>query len=141
MSLRYIWLILLPFLVLTSCKKENPQPIIPEVYVNFFINPNSTEYLELNAPGGWVAVTGGYRGIVIYRLTLQEFFAYERTCPWDPWEEEARIEVEESGITAVCPVCGSKYILLDGSPYEGPSTYLLKQYRTTYDGNLLYVYN
>ena len=141
MNIRYTWLIMLPFLVLVSCKKENPQLTIPEVYVNFFINPNSTEYLELNSPGGWVTVTGGYRGILIYRLTLEEFFAYERTCPWDPGEEGARIEVEESGITVVCPVCGSKYILLDGSPFEGPSTYLLKQYRTTYDGSLLYVYN
>jgi len=138
---RYTWLTLIILLAFASCKKENPQPIIPEVYVNFFINPNSTEFLELNAPGGWVTVTGGYRGILLYRLTLTDFLAYERTCPWDPWEEGARIEVEESGFICVCPVCGSQYNVLDGSPFVGPSTYLLKQYHTNYDGNLLYVYN
>ena len=142
MKNRTLGLILFTFLVLTACsKKENPPPTIPDAYVNFFINPNSTEYLELNSPGGSVALTGGYRGIIIYRLTLDQFLAYERTCPYDPWEEGARIDIEESGLTTVCPVCGSKYILLDGSPFEGPSTYFLKQYRTTYDGNLLYVYN
>ncbi|MFH1159702.1 MAG: hypothetical protein V1733_01975 [bacterium] len=127
--------------IAASCKKENPQPRIPEVYVNFFINPNSTEYLDLNAPGGWAYVTGGYRGILIYRLTMTEFLAYERTCPFDPEEVNARIEVEPSGVTVQCPVCKSKYILLDGSPFEGPSPYLLKQYHTNYDGALLYVYN
>jgi len=100
-----------------SCKKDNPQPRIPEVYVNFFIDPNSTEYLELNAPGGWVYVTGGYRGILIYRLTVTEFLAFERTCPYDPEAPAARIETEPSGVTVRCPVCNSKYIMLDGSPF------------------------
>ncbi|MFC2101601.1 hypothetical protein ACFLS7_01250 [Bacteroidota bacterium] len=141
MNIRFTWLIFLSVLAFSSCKKESPQPVIPEVYVNFFISPNSTEFLELNAPGGWVTVTGGYRGILIYRLTMDEFLAYERTCPWDPFEEGARIDVDESGTTSMCPVCGSKYIVLDGSPFEGPSTYLLKPYHTNYDGNLLFVYN
>ncbi len=141
MIIRFTLSVLMLCLVLSSCKKENPQPVIPEVYVNFSINPNSTEFLEINAPGSWVTVTGGYRGILIYRQSMNEFLAYERTCPWDPWEEGARIEVEESVFTAVCPVCDSQYLVLDGSPFEGPSTYLLKQYHTTYDGSLLYVYN
>jgi len=64
-------------LVIGSCSKdETKQPPIPEVVVNFYINPNSTEYLELNAPGGWIYVTGGYRGILIYRLSLTEFLAF-----------------------------------------------------------------
>jgi len=141
MKYSYLSVILLFLLFVAGCKKEDPQPQIPEVYVNFFINPNSTEYLELNAPGGWVYVTGGYRGILLYRLTMSEFLAFERTCPYDPEHSGARVEVEESGATCVCPVCSSKYILLDGSPFEGPSPYLMKQYRTTYDGTLLYVYN
>lgn len=141
MNHAYAWLAMIFFLALTSCKKENPQPVIPEVYVNFNLNPNSTEFLELNYPGGWVTVTGGYRGILLYRLTMDEFLAFERTCPWDPEKEGARVEVEESGLTAVCPVCGSKYIILDGSPFEGPSTYLLKQYHTNYNGDLLFVFN
>jgi len=141
MTLRYAWLILFCGLAFASCKKESQQPVIPEVYVNFFINPNSTEYLELNHPGGFVAVTGGYRGIILYRIMDNEFLAYERTCPWDPWEEGARVELDETGTIATCPVCGSQYIITDGSPFVGPSVYLLKQYHTTYDGNLLYVYN
>ena len=138
-----LWSLLgIVLLTTPSCSKnDNRHPTIPEVVVNFSINPNSTEFIELNSPGGWAYVTGGYRGILIYRLTLNEFLAFERTCPYDPGEPGARVEVEASNVTLWCPECNSKYIMLDGSPFEGPSQYLLKQYQTTYDGNLLYVYN
>jgi len=141
MALRSAWIILLSVLLLASCKKESDQPVIPETYVNFSLNPNSTEYLELNHPGGFLTVTGGYRGIILYRLTINEFLAYDRTCPYDPWEEAARLELDETGTIATCPVCGSQYLITDGSPITGPSVYLLKQYHTMYDGSLLYVYN
>lgn len=49
------------FFGLTACSKEENKNEIPVVSVNFIIAPNSTEYLELNAVGGWVTVTGGYR--------------------------------------------------------------------------------
>ena len=72
---------------------------------------------------------------------MTEFMAYERACPHDWQEDDARVLVEASGLTAVCPACNSKYILIDGTPFEGPTTHPLKQYQTSYDGNLLYVSN
>lgn len=128
---------------LFSCKKttEEQQPEIPFVMVNFVIMPNSTQYIELNQPGGVVTVTGGYRGIIIYRKTENEFMAYERACAYDPTADSARVQIESSGITCVCPKCKSKYILLDGSPFEGVSRWPLKQYRTNYDGTYLYITN
>jgi nitrite reductase/ring-hydroxylating ferredoxin subunit len=128
-------------LVISGCSKEEKTNEIPVIGVNFVINPNSTEYLELNGTGGWVTVTGGYRGIIIYRKSISEFMAFERACPYDWQITAARLDVEASGLTAVCPSCKSKFILLDGTPYEGPSHYALKQYQAQYDGNLLYIFN
>ncbi len=128
-------------LLLSSCGKEDHAPDIPYVYVNFSLDPNSTQYDRLNVVGGWETVVGGYNGIVIYRKTLYEFTAFERACPYDPTTEGAQVRVESSGITCYCPVCGSKYTLTEGTPFEGPSRYLLKQYTTVYDGTLLYVSN
>ena len=124
-----------------GCEKEENPNEIPVVAVNFVINPNGTEYIELNPVNGWVTVTGGYRGIIIFRKSLNEFMAFERACPYDWQETDARIEVDPSGITAMCPHCKSNFILLDGSPFEGPTTYPLKQYQTSYDGSLLFVSN
>jgi len=124
-----------------SCGKENTRPEIPVVPVSFVIDPNTTEYLEISHIGGWIYLTGGYNGILIYRSSQTDFVAFERACPWD-WEQaNARVSVEESGITCACPICSSKFIMTDGTPFEGPSQIVLKQYETTYDGNLLYVYN
>lgn len=140
----FVRLFLIPVLFLlfiSGCKKEE-QPIdIPFVYVNFSLNPNSTEYINLNAVNGWETMTGGYQGILIFRSSINEFVAFERACPYDPLTPGAQIRVEDSGITCYCPVCKSKYIMIDGTPFEGPSHFPLKQYTASYDGYLLYVYN
>ena len=138
--------VILPFLfalIVISCsKKEDSQrPEIPYVIVNFFITPNSTQFIELNHIGGSVTVTGGYKGIIIYRKTENEFMAFERACAYDPTADSSQVRIEVSGITCNCPKCKSKYILLDGSPFQGPSQWALKQYRTNYDGTYLYVSN
>ncbi len=126
---------------LQSCKKEEKQPDIPYVYVNFSLDPNSIQYQNLNAPGGWEYLTGGYKGILVYRLSVTQFMAYERACPFDPLVQGARIEVDTSLITCFCPVCKSNYIMTDGSPFSGPSHWPLKMYQTNYDGILLYISN
>jgi hypothetical protein len=128
-------------ILIPGCSKEEPRNDIPVVGVGFSINPNSTEYLELNGVGGWVYLTGGYRGIIVYRKSISEFMAYERACPYDWQLVDARIDVESSGVTTVCPSCKSKFILLDGTPFEGVSPYPLTQYHTQYDGTLLYISN
>jgi len=128
-------------LAASSCKKEEQATQIPYVYVNFSLDPNGTQYINLNAVNGWETVTGGYKGILIFRKSVSEFNAFERACPYDPLMDGAQVRVDQSGITCTCPVCGSKYIMLDGSPYEGPSHFPLKQYMTVYDGGILYVSN
>ena len=109
--------------------------------MNIVINPNSTQFIELNHVGGSVPVTGGYRGIIIYRKSEVEFMAFERACSYDPTADSARVRIDVSGILCYCPKCKSKYILLDGTPYDGPSHWALKQYRTNYDGTYLYIVN
>jgi hypothetical protein len=140
-SFHLLMTVLIVLFVITGCSKEEKRNDIPVVAVNFFIYPNSTEYLELNGVGGWVNLTGGYRGIIVYRKSITEFMAFERACPYD-WELiDARVDVDPSGLTAACPSCQSKFILLDGTPFQGPTHYPLKQYQTQYDGNLLYIFN
>jgi nitrite reductase/ring-hydroxylating ferredoxin subunit len=141
------YLVFLVFLAVISafpaCDKNKDHDEIPFAYVNFRIYPNSTFYWRLNSPQGWEYITAEKpsRGIIVYRLSMTEFMAYERTCPHDPLVAESKIEVEASSITAACPVCESKYILLDGTPFQGPARRPLKQYRTNYDGNSLHIFN
>jgi len=134
-------LMILVLLVASSCKKEENAPEIPYVTVNIVIDPNGTEYINLNPVNGWETIIGGYNGILVFRKAVNDFVAFERACPYDPLAQGAQVRVDVSGITCYCPVCGSKYIMTDGTPYEGPSRYLLKQYATLYEGGLLYITN
>lgn len=135
--LKYLPAILVFFFVV-SCRKDKQKPEIPYVVVNIQLYPNTLDYISVS---GWVYVTGGYRGLIVYRMTDNDFMAYERTCPYDPDKDCARVEVESSNITAVDSCCGSQYILTDGSPIRGPSGYSLQQYQTSYDGNQLRIFN
>lgn len=138
-------------LVMSSCSGDDPPPI--EIgYVNFQIYPNSTEYIQLNPVGGWAYVTANdpSRGIIIYRRSIDEFMAYERTPTYKPdsccivdgsYFECTRLVVDETITFAVDTCSGTKYLLLDGMVVEGPAAYPMVQYNTQYDGDVLYVYN
>lgn len=137
--LRPIYLALFSALILfVSCDKNNEESDIPYVYVNFVIYPNTIDFI---AEGTCVTTTGGYQGLIIYRPYSDQFMVYERACPYDPLEAGARVIIEDNGIIAVDTICGSRYILTDGSPIEGPAKRALKQYRSRYDGYSLQVSN
>ena len=137
----YLLLFLLFVCLLPQCKKEKQQNEIPIVTVSIAIDPNSTEYLHLNSVNGWEYLTGGYRGIIVFRASTNGFMAYDRACPYDWNLTSSRIVIDSSGITTVCPSCKSKFILTDGSPFSGPSPYPMKQYQTSFNGSILYIYN
>jgi len=127
------------FFLLFSCGKEAQHPV-PHVPVNFQINIESPQYNALNAIHGWVFLSGGFRGIIIYRWTIDEFRAFDRACPHHPFEDCGRITLVDPP-RALCPCCESTYLLLDGSVFSGPSRFPLKQYRTYFEHPWLIVSN
>lgn len=135
--MRVLTAIFLLLFIFAGCGKDK-QPQIPYVYVNLILYPNTLDNIDI---GGYKYIDGGYRGIVIYRMLPDQFSVYERCCPFDPEATGARVTVDASGSTCTDPVCGSGFILYDGTPYKGPSPYALMQYRWSYDGEKLLVYN
>lgn len=124
--------LLLMFLLLPlSCDKENENPV-PFVAVDFMINVGTTQFIELNAIGGWAYFTGGFRGIIIYRHSEDEFTAFDRACPYHPTEPDALVRVFDPPL-ATDTLCGSTFLLIDGSVVIGPSRHPLRQYRTFYN--------
>ena len=135
--MRYLIAIILFLLILPGCDKTS-QPVIPYVYVNEMLYPNTLDYIPV---GGYKYISAGYRGIVVYRMLPEQFAVYERCCPYDPEKTGARVSVDASGIICIDSVCMSKYILYDGTPSGGPSPYSLMQYKYSYDGEVLLIYN
>lgn len=128
------------FFIAISCKKKN-NSVIPYVYVNLYIYPSEPLYNKLNAVGGWVYVSGGSRGIVVYRRSNDEFVAYDRHCTYQPDNSCGTVNVNSSQIMAVDSCCGSQFVLTDGSVAKAPATISLKAYQTSFDGNALHIFN
>ena len=122
------------------CKKQD-YANIPNVYVDINIDVTSTIYMELNHVGGWLYLTGGVKGILVYRSSVDEFMTFERCCTYDADVSEARIEVDSTDVMLVDKACGSVFLILDGSIITGPATIALKRYRNNFDGTYLRIYN
>ena len=140
--------------ILSSCNKKND--VIPDTYVNFTLDLNDPEFVNLNAMGGSVTVdshtnnwgpgAAGFNGngIIIYS-GVDEFYAYDRTCPHDYTVNGLSIKVNidiNSSLYAICPKCGTTYALAaGGTPSSGIGKYPLKNYRTRLQGNYVTVWN
>jgi len=141
-------------LSLGSCNKKND--VIPNTYVNFTLDLNDPEFVNLSAFGGSVTVnsrtnnwgTGaaGFDGNgIIVCYGVDEFYAYDRTCPHDYVNNSISIKVNidpGNSTIAICPKCGTKYgLTVGGTPVTGVGRYPLKNYRTSYQGNYVLVWN
>ena len=113
--------------------------LIREIGINFSIYPNTPEYQELNDVGGWVYITGGQDGIIVYRLSLDEFMAYDRMpiitndlCP------DNHLIVDMPYIVDECN--SQQYNILNGYNLNGDGSHVY-WYQTEYDGTTLRIYN
>lgn len=136
MKIRIIYILLL-FLFL-QCDDEHQR--IPYVYVNIQKTIDDPELNSLLIPGNYVYLTGGVNGIILYRLNSDEFLAWERTCAYEP-NKNCRVEVDNTNIYCECPCCESSYLILDGTPNQGPTEYPLKSYQTSFDGFYIRIFN
>jgi hypothetical protein len=135
--------------ILVSCTK-NKNDVVPTVYVYFSISLNDPQFYDLLSPLNFAYVNSstnnlgpsaaGYdgNGIIVFRLNDEEFYSYDRTCPYDYEVNHKSVKVNADMIYATCPDCGTKYALsANGTPISGIGRYPLKNYRTSFNG--LYV--
>jgi len=136
--------VLAVFFALSACKEMN-QETVPYAYVNFNFNIDlNPDYWALRSSGGFVTVTGGAlnNGIIIYRMG-DTFYAYDRTCPYDPEKGKVTV-VAKNTIVGKDAVCGSEFSMpLGGQVQKGPSARPLKQYQVSYNSSTgdVYVFN
>ena len=138
-KLNFFLIITLISIFFIKCDKN--QSNIPNVYVNFTIYLDSPEHIDLAVVGNLVFINRGVNGIVIYRSGIDEFHAYDRTCTYNPDDNCAVTNDENSSVLVKCLCCGSKFSLSYGDVTEGPATIPLKEYNTNFNGTSLHVYN
>lgn len=129
-------LILLVVLLTTSCRDDDENERVPRIQTDITLNLNLPEYNILLNPGGWLYLTGGSRGIIVYRVNNDEFSAFDRHCTFNV-PEACRVFVDEdSGLIArdtLC--CGSTFEIITGNVVEGPAQFQLQSFRTQFNQN------
>jgi nitrite reductase/ring-hydroxylating ferredoxin subunit len=126
---------------LNSCTKN--QNIVPYVYVDQYINISLPSYSSLNSIGGWTYITGGSRGIIIYRQSYDQFSAYDRHCTFNADNPCGKATVDSTNSYVECACDSSRYQLFDGLVIQGPASYSLKNYQTSFNvtTNQIHIFN
>jgi len=147
-----LFIITFLFIILISCE-NNKNDVIPDVYVNFTLSLTDPEFVDLNAIGGsvvvdattnnWGYAAAGYDGNgIIVHSGADSYYAYDRTCPHDYAVNGLSVKINIDGIYAICPKCSTTYALpAGGTPASGVGRYPLKNYKTSFDGRYVTVWN
>ena len=133
------------FLGLQACTPIYP-PGVPRVPVDISLYVFDPDFVDLQAVGGYALIPGGSRGILIYRVSIDQFNAYELHCPSNHTGDCGRVSLESNGFYLTdtdCPgnACGSRFYIITGGVESGPSQYPLVRYKTTFDGSLLRIFD
>ena len=105
--------------------------------------PSAATYTHYSHPISSAYRAFGFGGVLVVHGVDAEFYAFDLSCPYEN-RSSVRVEPDSDIIYAVCPQCGTKYLINDGSgvPVEGVGRHGLKPYRTESDGRgTVIVYN
>jgi hypothetical protein len=148
----FFFIVLMLSFSFSSCNKDND--VIPDVYVNFSMDINDPQFVDLAGVGNHVIVTSqtnnwgaeaagyNYNGIIVYTSDINVFNAYDRTCPHEYSIDGSSIKINVDFTIGICPQCSTIYALSAGGvAYSGPGKYPLKNYKTSFDGRYITVWN
>ncbi|MEN9440154.1 MAG: hypothetical protein RLZ33_230 [Bacteroidota bacterium] len=142
MKLRFILFLALSVFTMSACNKSNSHPV-PNIPFDFTIDITLPSYSSLMGVGGFTYVTGGSRGIIVYRRSIDEFIAFDRHSPQDPDGTCALpLYPDNDNFLILIDSCSTAtFSLYDGSAISN-SEFGLRQYQTVFNGtNILRIYN
>ena len=138
--------LLLVFLV--SCNKDqtNRNPFLQEIGFRFDLNLNLPLYSPLTNTGSAVKITNqsaGTRGVFVINTGFNQFRAFEVSCPNHAPNDCSIMTL--NGQTATCSCEDYEYSLFTGQLLNRPDDdnryYDMLEYRTSFSGNVVVVFN
>lgn len=133
MKLQFIF-ILLAGTLLYGCTKNDNHPV-PNIPFDTTINITLPSYSDLLNVSGYAYVSGGSRGIIVYRRGLDDFVAFDRHSPADPNGDcSMPLVPNDDNYLQLDDSCNNaSFSLYDGSPISN-SDFGLRMYQTSWDG-------
>ena len=135
--------------LLFACgSKTDAQPQIPYAPVNLSLSLAAQEYAPLRFDNGAVTVpakgpagNGGVKGVIVVRQSAGSFLAFERNCPYQPYNACALVSLDRNSRLYMRDSCCTSQFDLKGQVTGGPTPLPLKQYSVSVQGNLLTITN
>lgn len=130
-----------------SCQKNNGE-LIPTAPVNQTIDLNLPAFFYLTNPGTSIYLQGGVKGVVLVHDFDDNWYAFERTCGYQPLNTCSQIWLDSMELKFKCGTytgnnftkcCESKYYY-NGLPAAGPTVTKLQAYRVQKTGNVVTIY-
>ena len=136
-------------LVASACgSKNDDQPLIPYGPVNLSLNITNQQYAALRMDNGAVTLSvkgpagdGGVKGVIVVRQSQGVFLAFERNCPYRPYDACALVSLDRNSYLFMRDSCCNSQFDLRGQIAGGPTSRPLKQYSTSLQGTLLNITN
>ena len=135
--------------LLFACgSKNDAQPQIPYAPVNLSLSLAAQEYAALRFDNGAVTIpakgpagNGGVKGVIVVRQSAGIFLAFERNCPYQPYDACATVSLDRNSKQFMRDSCCTSQFDLKGQVTGGPALLPLKQYIVSVQGNLLSITN
>jgi|TARA_Y100000389_G_scaffold148924_1_gene148111 nitrite reductase/ring-hydroxylating ferredoxin subunit len=138
-------LLVLTFLMSCSSSDLERNPFLSEFSFRFQVNLNLPEYDDLRYAGGSILIPQlGNKGVLVFNLNGNDFFAWEASCPNHLPNSCSQTQIK--GVLAECSCEKFQYSLATGqllNPTEGENVklYPLLFYQTENRGNSVIISN
>ena len=128
--------------------KNDEQPLISYAPVNLSLNLSTQEYARLRVDNGAVTLPvkgpagdGGVKGVIVVRQSAGNYLAFERNCPYRPFDACALVTLDRNSRLFMRDSCCNSQFDLRGQITGGPTSRTLKQYSVSLQGAQLSITN
>ena len=108
--------------LVTACTEPNPidnYPVALRLDLTFNDKalrtvPSAATYTHYSHPISSAYQAFGFGGVLVVHGVDAKFYAFDLSCPYEN-RSSVRVEPDSDIIYAVCPQCGTKYLINNGS--------------------------
>jgi len=136
-------LLFLITIVFLSCKDDyvDGNTYLPNTPVNFTVNLNLSEGINLQSAGYKTFPNKGIKGVIIFNNGLDNFTAFDLACPHIPLQGCSVMTFSQTDLNMTCTCDGEKFSKIDGSPQNPEIRQAARAYTITKNGSTLYIRN
>ncbi len=132
--------------LLAACDSATTTQAIPSLSFSTQLNVTNQQYQALRFDNGVVTLPasgingGGVKGLLVVRQNANTYLAFERNCPYQPYDACSTVSIDRSRLFFRDSCCTSQFDFR-GNVTGGPALRPLRQYNTSLSGSILTITN